>query len=273
MQIEAWLSPSAVAPHEQARARVSVVIDVLRATTVITTALAAGARRITTCLSVEEARAMKQDAAAGSPPLLCGERDCRPIQGFDFGNSPSEYSPAKIDGRDLILTTTNGTAAIHAATDCDVMFLASFANLSAVADAIIGQLTPPAKTLVRLVCAGTNGAVTAEDVLLAGALIAICHRKLSDHARFYDGPIELVNDSASIALATWQHSITHDKVVDADSLARRLGLTQGGQNLIAAGFENDLVDCVSIDVFDEVPRRDQLSPPRFVSHTSVGASS
>lgn len=264
MQIETWLSPSAVAAHERDHVRISVVIDVLRATTVITTALAAGARSVTTCLSVDEALVMKQNAAAQSPPLLCGERECRRIEGFHYGNSPSEYSPAGVSDRDLIMTTTNGTRAIEAAAHCDVMLLACFANLSAVADAVIREMTVTAGSGgVRLVCAGTNGAVTAEDVLLAGALIAACHRKLSDSSSFYDGPIELVNDSGVIALAAWQHGITHDKIVDSDSLARRLGLTSGGQNLIAAGFEGDLVDCASIDVFDEVPRRDQVSPARF----------
>lgn len=284
MQIETWLSPSAVAAHERGPVRVSVVIDVLRATTVITTALAAGARSVTTCLSVDEARVMKKNASSASPPLLCGERECHPIDGFDFGNSPGQYAPAGVEGRDLIMTTTNGTRAIEAAADCDVMFLACFANLTAVADAIINELTvspavqsgtdqghgsvalgQPVATAgrVRIICAGTNGAVTEEDVLLAGALIAVCHRKLSDTARFYDGPIELINDSGSIALAAWQNCITHDKVVDSDTLARRLALTQGGQNLVAAGYDSDLVDCGSIDVFNEVPRREQVAPARF----------
>ncbi len=276
MQIETWLSPSAIGPLEQDRADVAVVIDVLRATTVITTALAAGAKSIATCMSIDEARAMKTAATKGNPatdavPVLCGERECRPIEGFNFGNSPAEFSPAGVGGRDLIMTTTNGTRAIEAAADCEVMFLACFANLSAVADAVIAELADDANSVpprtsgrLRIVCAGTNGAVTSEDVLLAGALIAVLHRKLSETARFYDGPIELVNDSGSIALAAWQHCITHDKVVDAESLSTRLGLTQGGRNLIAAGFAGDLVDCGSIDVFDNVPRRDQLSPPRFV---------
>ncbi|TWU16607.1 putative 2-phosphosulfolactate phosphatase [Allorhodopirellula heiligendammensis] len=281
MQIETWLSPTAVGPHERGRVRVAVVIDVLRATTVATTAIAAGARSVTTCLGIDEARALQRDCQPDCVPLLCGERECKPIEGFDFGNSPSEYSPAGVGERDLVMTTTNGTRAIDAAADCDVMLLACFANLTAVADAIIAEVSastpsgaldsefvscqPPSTSgRVRIVCAGTNGAVTSEDVLLAGALIAVCHRKLSDTARFYDGPIELVNDSGSIALAAWQHCVTHDKVVDSESLSRRLGMTGGGQNLIAAGYENDLVDCASIDVFDQVPCRDQLHPPRFI---------
>lgn len=282
MQIETWLSPAAVADHERNRANVAVVIDVLRATTVITTALAAGARSVTTCSSIEEAFKFKQNASPESLPLLCGERGCRPIDGFDYGNSPSEYSPAGVGGRDLVMTTTNGTRAIDAAANCDVMLLACFANLSAVADAIIRETTndapaqdtsdptislgqPPQTTgLVRIVCAGTNGAISGEDVLLAGAIIAVCHRKLSDSASFYEGPIDLVNDSASIALAAWQHCITHDKVTCSETLSHRLSFTQGGRNMVNAGFGNDLVDCGSIDVFDNVPRRDQVSPARFI---------
>lgn len=281
MQIETWLSPTAVGPHERTRARVAVVIDVLRATTVVTTAIAAGAHSVTTCLDIEHAMLLKREWQGGTAPLLCGERECRPIDGFDFGNSPSEYSPAVVRQRDLVMTTTNGTRAIDAAADCDVMLLACFANLSAVADAIIAEVSAadstgldtsvfassePTRTsgFVRIVCAGTNGAVTSEDALLAGALIAVCHRKLSDTSRFYDGPIELVNDSGSIALAAWQHCVSHDKVVDSESLSRRFEMTCGGKNLVAAGYAGDLVDCASIDVFDQVPVRDQLQPARFI---------
>ncbi|SMP57109.1 2-phosphosulfolactate phosphatase [Neorhodopirellula lusitana] len=261
MNVEVWLSPSAVAPSERGHAELAVVIDVLRATTVAATALAAGARSITACLSVEEAFKMKAEATGDNPPLLCGERDCNPIDGFDYGNSPSEYSPAGVGDRDLIMTTTNGTRAINEASNCDGMLLASFTNLSAVAQRIVDSMSSDG--LLRIVCAGTNGAVTGEDALLAGALLAVCHKKLSDTARFYDGPLNLVNDSAVIALAAWQHCISHDKVTDGETLATRLSLTQGGKNMVAAGYGSDLVDCGSIDVFDVVPTRQSTDPARF----------
>ena len=262
MKAEVWLSPSAVAESERQHASIAVVIDVLRATTVATTALSAGANSITTCDSVETAFKFKKNNP-DQPPLLCGERECQPIDGFDYGNSPSEYSPAGVGERDLVMTTTNGTRAIEEAADCDQMFLACFANVSAVADKIAQSM--PENGLLRIVCAGTNGAITGEDVLMAGALLAVCHKKLSDTSRFFEGPIELANDSGSIALAAWQHCITHDKVTDADSLATRLSMTQGGKNLIQAGYENDLTDCGSIDVFDIVPTRDAIDPPRFIA--------
>src|SRR5262245_57387196 len=90
---------------------VVVVIDVLRATTTITTALAAGARRVIPCLDVADARA----AAANSPEGECvlgGERQGLRIEGFDLGNSPNEYTPASVGGKTLVFSTTNGTKAM-----------------------------------------------------------------------------------------------------------------------------------------------------------------
>ena len=287
MRVQTWLQPPATGGSETASDSAegtenvtAVVIDVLRATTVATTALAAGARSIATCRNVDEAFAMRDASGSDSPPLLCGERGCRRIDGFDFGNSPSEYSPAGVGGRDLILTTTNGTAAIDAAADAQTMILASFANLSAVVDDLIVRHgadrdaggTENASGLIRLVCSGTNGDVTTEDVLLAGALLAACHRRLSDSPRFYDGPVELTNDCGAIALAVWQHSLTHEGVTDSATLAERLSQTQGGRNLIAAGYESDLVDCGAIDVFDNVPIRTQCQPACFINASDLPAS-
>ncbi|WP_430451161.1 2-phosphosulfolactate phosphatase [Rhodopirellula europaea] len=267
MKIETWLTPNAAGQSERAPASVAVVIDVLRATTVAATALSAGAKSITTCGEIEEAFAMKTAADPENTPLLCGERGCQPIVGFDYGNSPGEYSPAGVGDRDLVLTTTNGTAAIKAAEECEQMWLASFANLSAVIDRLVkwNAANPDEEGFARIACAGTNGCVTTEDVLLAGAIIAMCHQRLADSPRFYDGPIELLNDSGAIALSAWQHCITHDGVNSSETLAERLKLTQGGKNLIAANYAGDLVDCGSIDVFELVPTRDQRSPARFVA--------
>lgn len=273
MQVETWLTPSSAAVHERDAAEVAVVIDVLRATTVATTALAAGAASITTCETVEQAHAWQAErSAAGEAILLCGERECKPIEGFDFGNSPGEYSPAGVQDRHLVLTTTNGTQAIHSAQDCDHCLLGCFANVGAVAEQVIALLEPTTNTKprVRLICAGTNGAVTGEDVLMAGALISLLHRKLSGSARFHDGPIELVNDSSEIALAVWQHCIALDKVTDSETLAQKLATTQGGKNLIAADYESDLIDCGSIDVFDNVPQRLAREPyARFTNASSA----
>lgn len=269
MKIETWILPPADASapvgyalSEPHAVSLAVVIDVLRATTVITTALAAGARRVITCRDVETAHRLRDAGDGESTRLLCGERQCRRIDGFDFGNSPGEYSPAKVAGRELVMTTTNGTAAIDAAAGADDLILACFANLSAVVEFLTSRPSD-VDGVVRIVCAGTDGAITTEDVLVAGALIAACHGRLSDSPRFHDGPIKLTNDAGMIALAVWQHSLTHEGVSDAETLAARLAATCGGRNLIAAGFESDLVDCAAIDVFDNVPRRVRRDPAAF----------
>ncbi|MEM6365379.1 MAG: 2-phosphosulfolactate phosphatase [Planctomycetota bacterium] len=245
-------------------ADLAVVIDVLRATTVATTAIAAGARCVITCRDIDEAIAMRESADGGISRLLCGERQCRPIDGFDLGNSPGDYGPSNVADRDVVMTTTNGTAAIESVVEVPKVILGAFANVSAVVDQLIKHHELQSEGIVKLVCSGTNGEITLEDVLLAGAIMAMTHRRFSDSERFYDGPVELIDDSSSIALAVWQHSLTHEGVTNAETLASRLAVTQGGKNLIAAGYQTDLVDCAAIDVFDVVPTRVATQPNTFV---------
>ncbi|MEM9368604.1 MAG: 2-phosphosulfolactate phosphatase [Planctomycetota bacterium] len=259
MKVSTWLIPP-LKPTTQdsfASIDIAVVIDVLRATTVATTALAAGASQILTTNEIETAHQLARDnpSSDGRPALLCGERQCRPIEGFDLGNSPGEYSPAGVAGRTCVLTTTNGTRAIQAAVNAKHVLLGCFANLTAVIDQLAASQNGDQNPHIGLVCSGTNGEVTTEDVLAAGAIIGLLHQRLADTPRFYDGPIEPANDSTSIALATWQHALTGEAVSDAESLAAKLSTTKGGRNLIAAGYESDLTDCASIDVFDVVPQR------------------
>ena len=106
-----------VEPAELAGAT-AVVIDVLRAGTTIVYALAAGAEQVVPCLEVADARAMVEQFPAGTA-LLGGERQGLPIEGFDLGNSPDEYEPARVAGKTIVLTTTNGTRAMASAREAD----------------------------------------------------------------------------------------------------------------------------------------------------------
>ncbi|TWU50886.1 putative 2-phosphosulfolactate phosphatase [Rubripirellula tenax] len=232
---------------------VAVVIDVLRATSVATVALAAGAAEILTCREIADARVLA-DASRGdaTAALLCGERGCRPIDGFDLGNSPAEYSPERVAGRQLIFTTTNGTRAIHTAATARSMLLASFLNLSAVVEALSGVES------VHLVCAGTDGVVTGEDVLLAGAIVDRCCSQR-------EGDCTL-DDASSIARSWWQSRIP---TPDPASLAKQLAQTTGGRNLIRVGYESDLIRCAAIDTVPVVPRRSRIAPTGFTLAHSV----
>ena len=107
----------------------AVVIDVLRATTVMIHALAAGCRAIIPCLEIEEALAIHKSFPQGHA-FLGGEREGRPIDGFDLGNSPADYTAEICKGRTLVMTTTNGTRAIQKCCDAEKVYVVGFVNLA-----------------------------------------------------------------------------------------------------------------------------------------------
>ena len=223
---------------------VAVVIDVLRATSVMTTALANGAAKFITCQQIDEARELAKQFV--EPPLLCGERHCKPINGFDLGNSPSEYPQAIVSDRTLVLTTTNGTLAIAAAAAAKQMIVSSFLNLAATIEFLRNADS------IHLVCAGTNGQITAEDVLLAGAIVeGLCNL----------GPVDF-DDDAILAQELYR-SWFGKELPTSESLAKRLALTQGGRNLVNVGYAADLNRCAAINSIAVVPQRVSNSPNTF----------
>lgn len=226
---------------------IAVVIDVLRASSVMVSALGAGASEIRTCRTIDEARQLADDLSPR--PLLAGERGCRPIDGFDLGNSPAEYIPQRVAGRCVVLTTTNGTVAIEAAHAARQLVIASFLNLSAVVETVLTA------ERVHLVCAGTDGYVTGEDVLLAGALIDRCERTET---------VTDLCDASVLARQLWHSWFGHQPAVpDPQSLSERLRWTQGGRNLARVGYDADLMRCAAIDSIGVVPQRISQSPSRF----------
>ncbi len=226
----------------------AVVIDVLRATSVMATALEQGASSIVTCSEIEQAREV--GAAFDDRPLLCGERGCKPIDGFDLGNSPAEYGSDVVADKTLVLTTTNGTRAIAAADAVPNLITSSFLNFTSTIDRLCGAKA------VHLVCAGTNGVITAEDALLAGALT---NRLAGDHRA------TLGNDEATIARQLWLSWFGSDAMPSTSDLAGKLRETQGGRNLVDVGYAADLDRCASIDACKVVPWRVESSPVRFVA--------
>lgn len=221
----------------------SIVIDVLRATSVMTTAGKAGANRIVTCGDIDTARELARDQVDRDRPLLCGERHCKPIDGFDLGNSPAEYNQDVVAGRDLILTTTNGTRAINSVIQSRRLLVSSFLNLDATVAATDQE------SQLHLMCAGTNGEISLEDVLLAGALVdRFVHSGMTDH----------VDDSARIAWHSWQQS-------QSDSRPLRAVLRQslGGRNLIKVGFADDIDRCSQVNTIDGIVERVNIGEPTF----------
>ncbi len=213
----------------------AVVIDVLRATTTMITALAAGASSILPCSDVEQARVL---ASAMSPrPLLGGERQGRKIPGFDLGNSPAEYSEDVVSGREIVFTTTNGTQCLLACRRARRVLLAGFVNLIAVVREVSSA---PG---IRLVCAGTDGKVTLEDVWLAGELVSYLKAREPNHYLASDAAVMAASGVEAERGSLW----------NAGPLARAFRRSQGGRNLIEIGMESDLELAAQINAFDIVP--------------------
>lgn len=236
---------------------VVIVIDVLRATTTIVTALAHGASRVLPVRSIEEARA----AAAVCGGLLGGERGGERIEGFDFGNSPLEYTPGRVSGRPIVITTTNGTAAIAACKAARELVLGAVVNRSAVASAAL-DLAVGRGCDIHLVCAGTDGAVTEEDLLAAGAILAAAAGlPACDPERF--------DPAAVSAVEAWRGLEAAAELPEA-AVAVAFATSRGGQNLIELGMEADLPAAAQIDRLPIVPRLDPSSGWLVVDHPAAG---
>ena len=166
MRISTFASPQAVVDENSTiKNRFVIVIDALRATTVIVEALSNGARSVIPVMDIEEAVKLYHTLGADMA-LLCGEREGNPISGFHLGNSPFEYTAKAVRGMTLIMTTTNGTRAIHAAAGASVLAIGALVNATAVA----GDARMSGQD-VTLLCAGTRGRFSMEDILAAGAIL------------------------------------------------------------------------------------------------------
>jgi len=211
-------------PDEAGAAPTGVVIDVIRATSTICQALAAGYQRVFCAAEVEEARALREARGEG---VLGGERNAVRIPGFDLGNSPREYvQPA---GETLILSTTNGTRAVVAAAQrCDRVFIASLLNLAGVVEAarVAGED-------VVVVCAGVQGTLALDDAFVAGRIVGLLGWERTDAA-----------EAAARLVTTWS---------GAEAAFRA---SKSGRNLMenASELEPDIPFCARESVLDVVPR-------------------
>ena len=207
----------------------AVIVDVLRASTSISAALANGASYVKPCLGVDEAFQYRE--LSTTEVLLGGERGGLRIEGFDLTNSPTDYSASCVKGRVIAFTTTNGTKALVRAKRSQHVVVGAFVNLSRVADFLL-----KADTSVNIVCAGTDGSVTGEDVLFAGAL--------ADRLQAEGRDSFTLSDSARIALNFWQSECPDASFDQIHTVIRE---SQGGRNLIRLGFDADIAFAASVD--------------------------
>jgi len=222
------LLTAAANPPMLAKSQV-VILDVLRATSTIVTALHSGARDVTLFESLDAARKARASGAFQLPVVLAGESSCLKPADFDLGNSPREHVPEKVGGASVLLATTNGTLAAHRARAAGKIFVASLLNASATTDALLPSIDSM-HTLV--VCAGTNGKLALEDVIGAGAILfSILRTTYRANLPF--------TDNAWLAY----HIFTAVK----PRLPAALRLGAGGINVIEAGLEEDIDHCANVD--------------------------
>ena len=225
--------PTLFEPHEL-RGGIAVVIDLLRASTTIVHALAAGADAVVPCEEVDEAHSVAANFSR-SRVVLGGERHGELIEGFDLDNSPLKYTPEAVRGRTVVFTTTNGTRALLRCREADRTFVGAFSNVNAVVELLAGLDRP-----VHLVCAGTRGKITAEDVLCAGG-IAAGFAEATGAQRFDD-------DQTRIAMDYFA-GYSKDRV----AFRRALDESIGGRDLLELGFERDIERAAEWDLFSVLP--------------------
>jgi len=218
-------------PHHLS-GRTVVVFDVLRATTTMAAALAAGVTEIRVFASLQEAS--RAAAEADGSRILCGEEKCLPPAGFDLGNSPGAFRRELHGGRTAYMSTTNGTRAIVAARDAATVLTGALVNASAVARAAAAGGAD-----VTLLCAGTGGAVAMEDVIGAGAVMASLARLT---------PVEPQSDAALIARDLYR--------ARGRDLRAALAEAVGGRNVSDAGLAPDIDFAARVDALDVVGRVD-----------------
>ena len=242
LKLNVYALPALVAAEELAGKTV-VVIDVLRATTTISCALEAGAKEVIPCLEIEEAHRVA-DQFSPNEVVLGGERDGLPIEGFDVGNSPEEYKPETVGGKTVVFTTTNGTRAMQHCGQAKRVLIASFLNASAVFKALL-ELEE-----IHLVCAGTRGQYSRDDILMAGLLVERLERQGA-------GRYEM-NVQAVTAKENWTSSFAVPYVIgaepmDPEVLAAELRRSEAGRRLTAIGQGADILTASLVDHFSRVP--------------------
>ncbi len=207
---------------------VVVIIDVFRATSTIATALYNGASRVIPVAAVEECKRIGSETAGA---ITAGERDGKVIEGLQYGNSPAEYYREFIEGKTLVLTTTNGTKLLHMALakGAAKVITGSFVNLSSVCSYLVEQ-----NKNIILGCSGWKDRFNLEDTLFAGSVITNIKQHFTVHC-----------DSSLMAETMYlQHrNNLHDFIRHTTHYHR----------LAAYGLHKDLAYCVTIDVADVLP--------------------
>jgi len=232
MRVDVFFGPQEVAPADVAN-RVVAVVDVLRASTSIAVALSNGARAVIPLASSEEV-VSRAKTLARSEVKLAGERRMQPIPGFDLGNSPLQFTREAVEGKTILMSTTNGTGALLSVQGARDVVVASYVNFSAVLSMLRAALRGGSD--VAILCAGQEKHFALEDAACAGLFV--------QHITSKQTKAE-INDAA-------QATMLIDKKFGAN-VKRLVKSSAHGIALAEAGFADDLEECAKLDSYSVVP--------------------
>ena len=210
--------------------KTTVVIDVLRASSTIITALSNGAKEVVPVGTVEFAVKVS-GGIFGGQTLLCGERNTKKIEGFALGNSPAEYTKEIVSGKSIVFYSTNGSRAIVKAKYSANLFICSFNNMKSLSDHL-KKLNED----ILILCSGNNNFLSLEDSVCAGMLVN-----------------ELVSDNNQTELTDSSKSAMSLFKSFGNNILKFLSETDHGRLLISNGFESDLKDCAELDSTNVIP--------------------
>lgn len=231
MKVQAFFTPSEIVPPRNGMTNdVYIVIDVIRATTTMSVLFERGATKIFAAATPEQASAARE---LHPQRLLCGERNALPLPGFDYGNSPSEFARLDLTGRELILSTTNGTRALHACPEGAIRLAGSLYNAHAVTT-LAHKLASERGSNISLVCSGKAGYFSMDDTVCAGhLLLELLHQ---------DRELEL-EESAMAAIMLYKQNPPTETMEQWEAASE----------IIRVGLSEDLKYCTSMSVSNTVP--------------------
>jgi 2-phosphosulfolactate phosphatase len=224
-KLQVCLTPALI-PLYKIEDYIVVVIDIFRATTSICYGIENGAEAIIPVSQVEECAAYRD---VDCNYLLAAERDGEIVAGFDFGNSPFSYTADKVAGKTIVLTTTNGTHALHLSRKAKKIVIGSFLNLSSICNWLNKQ-----GENILLVCSGWKNNFNLEDTLFAGAVV----EQLKTGSFSPDDPAIAANDLYNLA---------------KNNLDGYLKKTSHSERLKQLGIERDIAFCLNVDTTTAIP--------------------
>ena len=232
MRLDVFYTPSQVKPSDTA-GRLVAIVDVLRASTTVATALGNGAKTVIPLEGADDV-IFRSKEFARSEIRLAGEQKMHPITGFDLGNSPQDFTAEAVGGKTILITTTNGTRALLGVQGARDIVIASYVNFTAVLAMM--KVAASSNTDIAIICAGEEGSFTLEDAACAGRYVRAIPKR-ADAVQ--------MNDAASA-------SVLIEKKY-GENIAKLFKESTHGQALQAAGFGDDLAAAAEVDAYSVVP--------------------